>query len=265
MTPLRVLLFGGNAAVSRLMTSMMLERCWDVISVIRDAQQKDRILRLGDGKKGKVDVIVYDLEGLQNVHDAQSIIEHAKPNTVVFAAGSMSNPFGVDRDAARFIVKASAADSDIIKFLFISFPASRKKRAPWWSESAYRDWLTEKSSYADIYQAKLEADEYLVAQVNARASRGGPHFQAISLRPTWLTNAKGTGRVQLGKGGCAGQVTRDDVARVAVSLLSRHDTKGWFDLFQGDIKIEDAVETVVKDGINCIEGEDIQSMYRLAD
>ncbi|KPM44526.1 hypothetical protein AK830_g2005 [Neonectria ditissima] len=273
MTSLRVLLFGGNAAVSRLMISMMLEQSWDVTSVIRDARQEDRILRLGDGKKGKVDVIVCDLEGLQNVGDAQAIIEQAKPNTIIFAAGrsppilrcSLSNPFGVDRDAARFIMKASAADPDITKFLFISFPSSRRKRAPWWPESVYHDWLAEKSSYADIYQAKLEADEYLVAQASARAARGGPRFQAISLRPTWLTNAKGTGRVQLGKSGCVGQVTREDVARVAVSLLSRNDTHGWFDLFQGDIEVEDGVKEVVNDGINCIEGEDVEGMHRLAD
>ncbi|KAK7408132.1 hypothetical protein QQX98_009723 [Neonectria punicea] len=265
MAPLRVLLFGGNAALSRLMTSAMQERSWDVISVVRDARQRERILQLGDGKKGKVDVMVYDLGRLHSVVDAQDIIERARPNTIVFAAGSMSNPFGVDRDAAKFIMKASVADSDIVKFLFISFSSSRRKRAPWWSESAYHDWLAEKSSYPDIYQAKLEADEYLVAQANARARRGGPHFQASSLRPTWLTNSKGVGWMQLGKGDCVGQVTRDDVARVAVSLLSRHDTNGWFDLFQGDIEIEDAVEAVVRGKVNCIEGEDIEGMYQLVD
>jgi len=177
----------------------------------------------------------------------------------------MSNPFGVDRDAAKRIMNASAADYAITKFLFISFPASRRKKAPWWSESDYHSWLNEKSCYPDIWKAKVESDEYLVAIANARVSRGGPPLQAISLRPTWLTDAKGTGWVQLGRAGSHGQVTREDVARVAVCLLSRDDTAGWFDLFQGDVEIEDAVEAAVKEKVNCIEGEDIQRIHQLAD
>jgi len=90
MTHLRILLFGGNATISLLIASMMLERSWDVISVVRSAQQKDRILRLGIGKKGKIDVLVCDLEGLQNVHDARGMIDRAKPNAIVFAAGNIT-------------------------------------------------------------------------------------------------------------------------------------------------------------------------------
>jgi hypothetical protein len=161
-------------------------------------------------------------------------------------------------------MEASANDSSIRKFLFISFPASRRNRAPWWSDKEYRDWVTEKDSYPDVWQAKLEADEYLVALANARARRGGPSFQAISLRPTWLTNSKGTGKVQLGKTGALGKVAREDVAAVTVSLLSREDTYGWLDLFQGDVEVEEAVSAVVRDNINSIEGEDVERMYKLA-
>ena len=162
-------------------------------------------------------------------------------------------------------MKASTDDSSsVAKFLFISFPSARRKRAPWWSDGDYKDYLAEKSSYPDTWQAKLEADEYLVALAEARARRGGPPFQAISLRPTWLTNARGTRHVQLGKAGCVGQVTREDVAAVAVSLLSRDDTRGWFDLFQGPDEIEKAVDKVVRDGINCVDGEDLDRIYQLA-
>lgn len=158
---------------------------------------------------------------------------------------------------------ASANADSIGKFLFISFPASRRARAPWWSDKEYRDWVAEKSSYPDIWQAKLEADEYLVALANARARRGGPPFQAISLRPTWLSNSKGTGKVYLGKSKAVGQVSREDVAAVALSLLSRDDTSGWFDLFQGDVDIEEAVSSVIRGHINCIDGEDVERIYKL--
>lgn len=45
---------------------------------------------------------------------------------------------------------ASTNADSIGKFLFISFPASRRARAPWWSDKEYRDWVAEKSSYPDI-------------------------------------------------------------------------------------------------------------------
>jgi hypothetical protein len=233
-----------------------------------------------------LEVIVEDLENVKNVQDAQTLLVRGRPSAVVFAAGSfvvfryetwqetrifnhttgsMSNPAGVDRDAAKRIMKASTGVASVAKFLFISFPAARRKRAPWWSEEDYHDWLTEKASYPRIYEAKLDADEYLVALANARVRQGGMPFQAISLRPTWLTNGKGTGRVRLGKASCLGQVTREDVAAVAVGLLSRDDTHGWFDLFQGEVPIGEAISNVVRDRINCFDGEDLNRVYQLAE
>ncbi|KAF8846515.1 hypothetical protein BDZ45DRAFT_756026 [Acephala macrosclerotiorum] len=89
-------------------------------------------------------------------------------------------------------------------------------------------------------------------------------FQAMSLRLSWLTGFP-TGRVQLGKTRALGQVAREDVANVAVELLSREDTRGWFDLVQGGDGIVDAVEKAVNEEINTIEGEDLEAMYVLAD
>ncbi|KAF2110253.1 hypothetical protein BDV96DRAFT_583735, partial [Lophiotrema nucula] len=54
-------------------------------------------------------------------------------------------------------------------------------------------------------------------------------------RPTWMTNSRGTGKVCLGRAGAVGTVTRQDVATMALGLLSRTDTRGWFDLFEGDV------------------------------
>ncbi|KAF2131254.1 hypothetical protein P153DRAFT_364864 [Dothidotthia symphoricarpi CBS 119687] len=259
----RVLILGGNAGISRLMTTAMLARSWDVVSVIRRPGQKSEIEKLGQGQNGKVTTMVYDLEKVRGAAEAQSVLEQAKPNFVIFAAGSMSNPFGVDRDAAKSFMRASADTPTVTKFLFISFPAARRNRAPWWSDSEYRQYVSERSSYPDIQQAKLDADEYLVALANKRAKGGGAPFQAISLRPTWLTNARGTGKVQLGHAGAQGQVTRKDTADVAVGLLARDDTRGWFDLFEGSVGIEEAIDGVVRDGVNSIQGEDVERMYKL--
>ncbi|KAH6886801.1 hypothetical protein B0T10DRAFT_490365 [Thelonectria olida] len=264
MSTPRVLILGGSASLSRLMTLRMVSKSWDVISVIRDPAQRSQILQIGNGQKGKVEVLIQDLEKLMGVRGARRILEQARPNIVVFVAGSTRKPFAVDRDASKSFMEASTNDNSVSKFLFISFPSSRRGRAPWWTDEDFQDWMVEKRSYPDIWQAKLEADEYLVALANARARRGGPSFQAISLRPTWLTNSKGTGKVHLGKSRAVGQVTREDVAAVALALLSRHDTRGWFDLFQGDDEIEEAVDSAVRRNVNCIDGEDVERIHELA-
>ncbi|EWZ85542.1 hypothetical protein BFJ70_g4021 [Fusarium oxysporum] len=178
--------------------------------------------------------------------------------------GSVSNPYAIDRDGAKFYMKAAAAeDSSVRKFLFILFLALRSARAPWWSEEQYRQHLSEKSSFSHVQAARLEADEYLVALAHSRALRGGSPFQAISLRPTWLTDSPGAGRVQLGKAGAVGNVAREDVAHVAIALLLRDDIGGWYDLFQGDTPIQEAVDAVVKNGIDAVDGEDLGRIYRL--
>ena len=125
--------------------------------------------------------------------------------------------------------------------------------------------MQERNAYPEIWRAKVEADEYLVAMSHIRNQelrkdgRGGA-FQNISLRPSWLMNGKGGKGVSLGKTRALGQVDRIDVAETAVELLGRSDTKGWFDLLQGKEDIEGAVERVVKDEVDTIEGEDDESI-----
>ncbi|KAL2217442.1 hypothetical protein M432DRAFT_437303 [Thermoascus aurantiacus ATCC 26904] len=261
----RVLIFGGNGRIARSMTSLMLARSWDVISIIRNAEQKAGILQLGEKHPGTIDVLVSDLEHLKCQDDAKRILDKVRPTCVVFAAGSMSNVYAIDRDAAKKIIKASTDAPFVTKFLMISFPASRRRPAPWWDSQDIKMFNEEKSMYPDVAEAKLQADEYLVAMAKAREVRGGPAFQAISLRPSWLLTSPPTGKVQLGKTRSFGQVAIGDVAAVAVSLLSRDDATGWFDLLRGSDEIEEAVDKVIRDKINCIEGEDLDRMYRLAD
>ncbi|KAL5337471.1 hypothetical protein BJX70DRAFT_399608 [Aspergillus crustosus] len=96
---------------------------------------------------------------------------------------SMSSPHIIDRTAA----KASIAVS---KFLIISFPAARRRPAPWWTARDIRDYEEERTAYPEIWGAKVDADEFLVAMAEKRRRGGcdgsgsGHPFQAISLRPT---------------------------------------------------------------------------------
>lgn len=105
------------------------------------------------------------------------------------------------------------------------------------------------------YQAKLAADEHLAALAKQRADGGDSKFQAINLRPGTLSDEAPTGKVALGHTSSRGKVSRADVADVAARLLERDDTRGWIDLLSGEEPVDQAIERIVKEKIDCIEGE----------
>lgn len=115
-------------------------------------------------------------------------------------------------------------------------------------------------------KAKLEADEYMTGLAEKRKTEstqsGGKGFQAINLRPGLLADRPATRKVQLGKTKGKGSVNREDVAIVADLLLARDDTSGWFDLLNGEDDVDEAVERVVRDGVDAVEGEDVEGMVR---
>jgi hypothetical protein len=43
--------------------------------------------------------------------------------------------------------------------------------------------------------------------------------------------------------------------------LARDDTRGWYDLLQGDDDIEKAIDELVKEGFDGIEGEDLERIH----
>ena len=106
--------------------------------------------------------------------------------------------------------------------------------------------------------AKVAADECLTALAKQR----GGGFQDIVLRPGQLTDEGPTGKVVLGHTRAKGTVSRADVADVAVRLLERDDTRGYYDLLNGEEDVGDAVDRVVKEKVDCIEGEDVDSMVK---
>jgi hypothetical protein len=84
----------------------------------------------------------------------------------------------------------------------------------------------------------------------------------IILRPGMLTDDKETGKISFGKTRARGQVTRGDVAEVAVKLLEKEGVRGWFDLLGGEEETGAAVDRVLKEGFNSVEGEDIELMKK---
>ncbi|PGH05670.1 hypothetical protein GX51_02830 [Blastomyces parvus] len=283
----RVLLLGGHGKISRLLTPLLLDRSWNVTSVIRNPDHANEILKLGEGKKGKVDVLVSSLDDVKSVDDAKAIVDRAKPDYVVWSAGAGGKggplrTYTIDRDAAKHFITATFTNPSITKFLLVSHIGSRRKQPPWLSADTWERFEhINHDVLPDYYQAKLAADEYFTVmarkraamddEADAKAAREGgvkrKRFQAILLRPGPLMDAPATWKVELGKpkevvleGGVPANVSREDVAIVADRLLARDDTRGWLDLLGGEDEIDEAVEAVVRDRVDAVEGEDVDKM-----
>lgn len=117
----------------------------------------------------------------------------------------------------------------------------------------------------DYYKAKLAADEALtvLGEEKIRSQPGGPEFSKfryIILRPANLSDKEETDKINFGKTQVKGAVSRGDVAEVAVRLLEKEGVKGWFDLLEGDEGVESAVERVIKEGVDTVEGESLSEM-----
>ncbi len=147
----------------------------------------------------------------------------------------------------------------------VSYIGSRKGRAPWWSDE---DWKSAQHVNNEVlphyFKAKVEADEHLAALAKKRKENDDVKFQAINLRPGSLTDSQATGKVKLGQTASRGGVPRADVAAVAAALLERNDTDGWYDLLEGPDDIESAIEELVKNKHDGMEGEDLQRIYSRA-
>jgi nucleoside-diphosphate-sugar epimerase len=111
------------------------------------------------------------------------------------------------------------------------------------------------------YKAKLAADEALTVLGEERVKKEGKDkFSYIILRPGWLSDEKESGKIELGRTNARDKVSRGDVAEVAVKLLETEGANGWFDLLNGNEPTDQAVTRVVKEGMNSMDGEDINVM-----
>lgn len=87
-----VLLLGGSGKIAQLLTPMLLQRAWSVTSVIRNPEQVAGLEKLGEGQKGKLNVLVRSVEDVKSEAQAKTILDEVKPSYVVWSAG-MSWPF----------------------------------------------------------------------------------------------------------------------------------------------------------------------------
>jgi hypothetical protein len=86
---MQVLLLGGHGKIALKLTPLLLNRAWNVTSVVRNPDHESEILALGQGRKGKLNVLVSSLEDVKNVADAQKILDAVTPDYVVWSAGTL--------------------------------------------------------------------------------------------------------------------------------------------------------------------------------
>ena len=256
----RVLLLGGHGKVSQLLTPLILSRNWQLTSVIRDPAQRPTIAALAPPSQSQnLDVLDSSVEDIKTQAQASSIIASTKPNYIVWSAGA-GGKGGPERTKAvdevaciAFIQAAAEVASGVSKFILVSYLGARAQKAPWWSEE---DWTAAQEVNNGVlknyYPAKLAADKALTLA----GKRRGEGFVAIDLRPGSLGDESDEGLVSLGKTkNSRGSIRRSDVARIAAELLEKATRSSWLDLLEGDEKIKDAVERVVHENVDSVEGE----------
>ncbi|KAH9205890.1 hypothetical protein DL95DRAFT_489311 [Leptodontidium sp. 2 PMI_412] len=257
----RILLLGGHGRISLLLTPKLVSRSWDVVSVIRNPSQEADILEAGKQGPGNIKVLVESLEDVKSEQDAKKVLDQAKPDWVVWSAGAGGNGKerldAIDRDACIYFIRASLSSPSITKFLLVSALNIRRESAPWWDEAS---WAAVKGvnaqALSNYYAAKLAADETITVLGEEK------RFNYIVLRPGELIDGPETGRIVLGATPVSGQVSRADVAEVAVRLLEKHGVKGWFDLLGGENDVGEEVDRVVTENVDSREGESLDVMKK---
>jgi len=250
------------------MTPKLLSRSWNVTSVIRNPDHKSEIEAAGKKGPGKINVLVESLEDVKSQADAQKILDKVKPDTVIWSAGAggkggPSRTNAIDKDACIHFIRSSVATKSVTRFLVVSALSIRRNRAPWFDDESYEMMIKVNTEVMPTYyQAKLAVDDVLAVEGIERHKKDG--FGWISLRPGMLTDDPETGKVTFGHTKARGRVSRADVAEVCVMLLEKDGVSGWFDLLEGEEEVGAAVERVLREKIDAMEGEDLEEMKKSA-
>lgn len=90
MTVPHVLLLGGHGKVAQLLTPLLLQRSWNVTSIIRNPDQIAPLEKLGgdSGGSGKLTILVRSIDDIKSEIQAKAVIDDVKPDYVVWSAGA---------------------------------------------------------------------------------------------------------------------------------------------------------------------------------
>ncbi|MCG5430835.1 NAD(P)H-binding protein [Mycobacterium sp. MYCO198283] len=210
-----IVIIGGHGKVALHLARILTGQGHQVTSVFRNPDHTDDVAATGAAP------LIADIETLDDAAAAELVTGR---DAVVFAAGAgggdPARTFAVDRDAAIRLIDAAAA-SGVRRFVLVSYFGARPDHG-----------VPQDDPFFAYAEAKAAADAHL------RASG----LDWTILGPGRLTFGPGTGRIAVGAQAADGEVSREDVARVAAAVLADDSTIGrTIEFNNGDVPIEQAV------------------------
>ncbi|PQE16415.1 NAD-dependent epimerase dehydratase protein [Rutstroemia sp. NJR-2017a BVV2] len=240
-----VLLIGGNGQLARCITKRFSCRGINVYSVIRNQNQVSELKDLGALP------IVQSVED-STVSEFVTLIKDVKPDVVIWSAGAGAGSASnarikrVDNEGHIKVMDAVAQAAEEAKttrrYITISSLDVRDVNKPvpdWYNEEdrKFSNWLS--PIFKRYFEARLISDRSLVE------GNGRRHLDYTILRPGWMSQERGTGRIGAGRCRISGPVSREDVTTVLELCLESDSTIGLaFDIAGGDIPIKEAIENV---------------------
>jgi len=224
---LKILVIGAHGRVGKIIAQKIKGSSdHEIVAGLRKQEQIDEYEKQG------YQTALVDLEG--PIEDIQKGMKDV--DSVVFSAGSGDNTGAdltmmVDLDGAIKTMKA-AQNKGIKRFVMIS--AANADNREFWSYG-----LKDLSPTGNYYfAAKHYADEWL--------QNSGLDYTI--LRPTLLLDDSGSGKIEASKDldfSDPQEITREDVAEVAITSLNTNDTIGkTIDLNQGNTSIKKALNNL---------------------
>jgi uncharacterized protein YbjT (DUF2867 family) len=213
-----VVIAGAHGKVARRLARLLVARGDRVRGLIRNPDHADDLR--GDG----TEPVLLDLEAVEPDQVTQAV---AGADAVVFAAGAGpgSGPerkLTVDRDGAIKLLEAARA-ADVPRYVMISSVGAE-------------DPPDDDDVFSVYLRAKAEADRAL-----AMSDRDW-----TIVRPGFLTDDPGTGRVRIQTDPLRDQVTRDDVGAVLAAVLAEpRSARQTIYVVGGEDAIEQALEAVL--------------------
>lgn len=215
---MRVVIAGGHGKIALLLEQLLAARGDTPVGLIRNPAHTDDLAAAG------AQAVVLDLENSSVSQVAETLYG---ADAVVFAAGAgpgsgVSRKQTVDRDAA--ILLADAAESaGVGRYVMVSAISADDRSLD--------------GDYDEIFLAYIHAKSEADADVRARSG-----LRTTIVRPGLLTDAPGTGRVQVADSTGRGEISRADVAAVLLAVLDSPATAGrTFEVIGGETPIAEAL------------------------
>lgn len=218
---MRIVIIGGHGKVALRLSPLLREAGHEVDAIIRNPDHAEEVASTGALP------VVADVESL-DIDELTDLL--AGHDLVVWSAGAgggdPERTYAVDRDAAIRSVDA-ALRAGVDRYVMVSYFGAGPDHG-----------VPQDDPFVHYAEAKTAADAHL---------RASP-LDWVILAPSALTLEAPTGHVEVDDGSgtvTGGQVSRDDVARVAAAVVQREDLSGRTVQFNnGPVPIEEALDAV---------------------